>query len=473
MSNHVSDTGGHDGGQGLESQRGHVVKLVLFCLAAALAVVITVILLTPNDNTTPPLSEQQELDKKTVAPAATIKLATAPLEISNERLQAELIDEIKTLQTRFPRSPQALHVVAGAYAKIHQTTQAGEAWEKCIQLDRQHVGPRLGLATLMSEKGEDTRAIEILQDAIADGCVSAELYYRLASAQSKVGEVKAAAATMQTGVQAFPKVAINWQLLGQTQNQLQEFAEAEESLRKSIALGNRSSEVLFALANACQRQGKDEQAAEYRKQFSELRSKETESNKDKPFQKIYQEALRPIVAGTLASAAAVYAERGDTKQGERLLLRANALEPDNRQVLEELTTFCRNQNRIADARVVQQRLVAIQPNNAVYHINLASLASQLGDTKAAESALERAAQLNPNDAMPFIGLAQLKLQSGDLQQARQYALNSLRRRQSVDGLKLLAIICQQQGDVKTADAVRLAVEELESATHRSAQQASE
>ncbi len=467
MSKHDSATGKLDDGQDLESPPGHYLKLALLCLAIAMAVIIAFVLLTPPDPVpdeldSPASANRQEPAPKEAVPTASITPTTAPVEVPNEQLQAELIKEIETLQTRFPRSPQALHVAAGAYSKIHQTTKAGEVWEKCIELDRQHAGPRLGMATLLSERGEDRKAIEMLQGALADGCVSAELYYRLASAQSKIGEVEAAEETMKTGVAAFPSVAINWLLLGQTQNQLQKFDEAETSLRKSIALGNKSSAALFALANACQRQGKSEEAAKYRQQFSELRAKETETNKDKPFQEIYQQALRPIVTGTLASAAAIFAEQGDADQAERLFLRANALEPGNRQVLEELATFYRKHDRIADARVVQERLVAIQPKNAVYHINLASLASQLGDTRVAAQSLEQARTLNPNDPLPYIGLAQLKLQSGNLQQARQYALNSLRRGQTVQALALLAAICRQQGDMRTAEAAQQAAEDLAS-----------
>ncbi len=454
------------------SGQGHYLKLGLLCLAVALTVVVVTVLITPTEELEPDVSKQSpEPPAQAASPAASVTLATTPAEGSNEQLQTELVEQVEALQAAFPQSPHALHVAAGAYSKIHQTVKAGEIWKECIELDPRHVGPRLGLATLMSEKGEDLQAIEMLEDALADGCTSPELYYRLAEAHSKVGEVERAEAVMKTGVKVFPGFAINWLLLGQTQNQLQKFEDAEQSLLKSMALGNRDSEVYFALANACQRQGKAEQAAEYRKQFSELKAAVAKARKDKPFQEIYQQALRPIVVASLAAAAAIYNQQGDSKKGEQHFLRANALDPDNQQVLEELTSMYRKENRIADALVVQRRLVALEPANVIYHVNLAGLASQTGDWDAAEAALEEAKILKPDFALPYIGLAQLQLQKGELTQARQNAESSVRCEPSVQGLTLLAIICQQQGDMVAANEARQAAVNLKARGPQSLQQA--
>ncbi|MFO7906315.1 MAG: tetratricopeptide repeat protein [Planctomycetota bacterium] len=454
MSNHKAEFNDVGGAGENASRRARCLKLALFCAVVALGVVLVVLLLTPPAERSSAPTKSKPVPKKTAVPGPTVALATSPAEIPNEELQAELVQEIEALQSRFPQSPHALHVAAGAYVKLHQTARAGELWRKCIELNPRHLGPRLGLATLMSEKGEDAKAVEMLEKALAEGCSSAELYYRLASAHSKVGDVEKAEAVIQAGVEAFPGVAINWLLLGQTQNQLQQYEAAEQSLLKAVELGEKSSEVYFALANACQRQGKVEEATEYREQFSELKKKETGPSKGKPFQAIYQQALRPVVVSTLTSSAAIHAEQGRDAAAERLFLRANALAPDNRQVLDELVTYYRKRARGADAMVVQERLVELQPEHVIYHLNLASIASHMGDWKTAESALEHARKLAPDHVLPYIGLAQVRLQAGDLAEARQFAERSIERRPTAQGYAVLAVICERQGEMEAAKKAR-------------------
>lgn len=440
-------------------QRGRYMRLVLFAAIVALSVVIVAVLLTPPDESAPVKVPDKRPTAKTVPPASVV-LASKPAEVSNEALQTELTEEIESLQSEFPQSPRALHVAAGAYVKLHQTDKARKLWKKCIELDPRHLGPRLGLATIMSEKGEDAQAIDMLKKALAAGNASAELYYRLASACSKVGEVEKAESVIQSGVEAFPGVGINWLLLGQIQNQLQKYEAAERSLRKSIELGEESSDVYFALANACQRQGKSDEAVEYRKRFSELKEQESGPSEGQPFQAVYQQALRPVVVSSLLSAAVIHVNQGKDEAAEQLFLRANALAPDNRQVLEELVSYYRKQGRVADAVVVQERLVELAPKNLVYRLNLATVASRIGEWTTAESALQKARQLAPDHVLPYIGLAHLRLQTGNLREAREYAQQAIECRPTARGYALLALICRQQGDTKAAKAAQQAAGRL-------------
>ena len=266
---------------------------------------------TPPDE---PLAvgEATSSDESFATTSPSVVLPTVPVEISSEQLQAETIGEVEALRTRFPRLPEALHVAAMAYAGLQQTAKADEIWQICIGLERTYVGPRLGRAILMSERGNDAEAVEILQAALADGCSTPEVFYRLATAQSKLGDVEQAEATLRTALQTFPSVSELWLALGQTQNQLLQFEEAERSLRQAVNLGNESPSVFFALANACQRLGKQEAAAEYRQQFTALKKTSAEATADTPFQEIYEQALCPLIASTFASAGAVYARQGDS-----------------------------------------------------------------------------------------------------------------------------------------------------------------
>ena len=96
------------------------------------------------------------------------------------------------------------------------------------------------------------------------------------------------------------------------------------------------------------------------------------------------------------------------------MLRAVSLEPDNAVVCGELGLFFRRQRRIADARLVQQRLVEIEPDNVAHWITLRA-SSQLGDDDSAEAALKRVIGMRPERAIGYASLAQLYLKTGSEQ----------------------------------------------------------
>ncbi len=433
--------------------------LGFLCLIIAVAVVLVIAWFNPPEEPASLPAALPLLDSPS-PPLPSVHLPTSAASISNEQLQAEALQEIEGLQSRLQNSPESLHVAAMAYAGLRQTQKAEELWRSCIQLEPQHVGPRVGLATLHIDRGEDQKAIEILEAALAENCVSPEVFYRLATAKTKLGHVDQAEAVLQTAVETFPLVSENWLLLGETSSQLNKFEEAEASLHRAIELGNHSPTVYFALATACQRQGKQEQAAQYRKIFSDLKAKDSSDARDQTFHQIYQQALRPLVAGSYASAAAVYIKRNQPDEGERLFLRALEIVPDDPQVLEELASFYREVGRIADARVVQERLLALAPDNVIYLVNLANLASQLGDLQSALQTLEEARRRMPDFALPYAGLAQLHAQLGNLEQARLFAEGAVRREPTIQGYGILATICQQLGDEEAAQAARERAKQL-------------
>jgi Tfp pilus assembly protein PilF len=110
--------------------------------------------------------------------------------------------------------------------------------------------------------------------------------------------------------------------------------------------------------------------------------------------------------------------------------------------------------RLADAKLVQRRLVEIEPQNLFNYVNLASVSAQMGDYQSAEAALKQAIDMRPDLALPYISLAQLHLQTGSLTQARWFAEGAVRREPTVQGYAVLAAACQQLGDSEGAGAAR-------------------
>ena len=259
-----------------------------------------------------------------------------------------------------------------------------------------------------------------------------------------------------------------WFLLGQTQNQRQQFEQAEASLLKAVQFGYGSPTVYFTLSNACIRQGKKDEAAKYRKQFSDMKAAGVEATEGQAFHEKYGKALRPLVASSFAGAAAVYEKERDPSEAGRLFLKNLALIPENPEVLRELASFYLKTERPADARTVLGRLIELDPRNAIDQLNLAGVAAQLGDLEGAEKTLRQVIELDPNAGLPRLALAQLLLQTGDFQGARTQAESSIRAVPTAQGYGILAAAAQGLGDEATARSATEMAQRLSAAPPQSA-----
>jgi tetratricopeptide (TPR) repeat protein len=389
----------------------------------------------------------------------TIRLPRTAAEATAEELEKELIGISDLLQQRFGELPEALHVAATVYAELRQTRKAEEIWQRCISLAPSNLAPRVALATIAMERGEDQAAIEALSDALAEGHSSPELDHHLATAFSKVGRVEDAEQLLQGSLKKYEPVAENWRLLGQTQWQLEQLAEAETSLLRALELGDRSGELYLALTHVSSRLGKEPEAERYREAFRKRRAVLPE-DADQPFQVTYAAAMRRNLVNTLGKAGAVFAHQGDMARAERLLLRAIALDPGHAEILRELARMLLEQQRVPDAWLVHRRLVELDPPNYLDCINLATVATELGDYESVERALRLAMDLRPQMALPYLGLARLYLDVGRLEEARWHANAAVRREPSLAAYAALAAACQELGDREAADAAREAAKQL-------------
>ena len=342
------------------------------------------------------------------------------------------------------------------YADLQKTTEAEKIWQDCIKLAPDQAGPYIGLATASMELGKDEAAVETLRRAFSMGCSAPDLYHKLGAALTKLGMLDEAAVVIQEGLTAFPQSPDSWLRLGQVQNQLGQFSEAEKSLKKATAVGLTSDSVFLALATACARQGKQEEAAEYRQQFTKRKAQQASAAKQR-FQDRYDAQMLRIAVATICRAATVYDAHGQPTEAENLFLRAYHLDLAQPVVCTELTVFYRKQGRIADARLVQRRLTEIEPSIVEHFVNLASLSSQLGDYAQAEAALKHVIGLRPDISIGYSGLAQLNLQMGNLQQAHWFAESALRQKPTAteEALRMyvvLATTCRQMGDSQGAEA---------------------
>lgn len=386
----------------------------------------------------------------------TIELPNAAANIDAEPLRQELLDLSSELLKQFPDSPEALHVAASLHAELNLPARALELWQSGLAIGTRDSGPYLGLAKAASALGKDELAISTLEKALEVGISGAETYHDLAAALARLGRADEAAKIAKAGVAKFPQAGANWLQLGQTQLQLEQFADAEASLRQALAVGHEAPAVFFALSTACARQDKRDEAARFMTVFQQARQKQPVTSGD-TFQSRYDEQLRAIAVATLAQAGAIYRRRSDLKRAEDLYLRACQLDPANSAVLTELVTLFRGQERIADARLVQRRLLESEPSVVFHHVNYASLSEQVGARDEAEASLKQAIAMRPDLAIGYAGLAQIYLRQENAQDARWFAEAALRQQatsaeETAQTCLVLAAACQKLGDAAAAAA---------------------
>ena len=420
-------------------------------------VVVLAIVYFQHDEQPAPVEVELARGVATGQSQPTIVIPPEETTATAEQLRPELLQLGADLLSRFPKIPEALHVVALLHSELQNTSEAEKIWRECIPLAPHQPGPYVGLARVVMDLGRDDEAVEILKNARAAGCSTSDIYNELANALTKSGMLEEAEQVAQNGLQKFPKANEIWIQSGQIQIQLGKFAEAEKSLRKAIELGATSETVYFALANACARQGKQDEADKFRQEFTDRKQARVASS-DEGFQKRYDVEMRRIAASSMYRAATVYDDQGDSQRSEKLYLRAIQLAPQDAAIYSDLARLYRHLGRLADAHVVQKRVVELDPQEIMHYLNLASLAQQLGDEVAAEQDLQRVIQLQPDLSIGYASLARFYLQRGDSRRARVFSEQALLRRTEgpddvVATYLVLATACQQMGDVSEMENV--------------------
>ncbi|MEQ1830565.1 MAG: tetratricopeptide repeat protein [Pirellula sp.] len=328
------------------------------------------------------------------------------------QLTQELLSIAQRLQSDFPSVVDAHHVAAMVYAELKQIQNAETAWKKCIELRAKEAGPYVGLAKILTDRGEEALAAELLQNFRKNGEPTGELYVELSRVHSALGELGQADLAIDDGLGKFPNEKSLWLQRGLVHSQLRKFDSAEVSLRKAIELGDLSDSTFNSLTIALIRNGKQDEAEKLRS-VAEAANKSKSSLKSDSFQDDYMKSLRELGARLIRFAAIAAKGQGKLEQAEKWLLRSIAIQPSDLENYMELSALFRNTRRFENALEVQQELLIRQPENVYNYVNLASVASSLGNFALAEKVLTEATQKCPTEPFPYGELARICLAKRD------------------------------------------------------------
>ena len=394
-----------------------------------------------------------------MSPGSTIVLPEDESTFVVAQLQDELRAVASQIVATYPDNFGAWHCAAQAFAELKQSTEAEEYWKRCLAMSPEFIGPYLGLAKLLMDKGRNEDAIEVLNRATELGGTDPELYQTLGECYENLGKLDEASRAVARGLVFYPNEASLHLVRARVATQLGDAQAAEASIRKAIEFGGETEAALTSLATILIRQGKRDEAQEVRKKISDRRADPvaaggSNTEGDDRFQDDYEFALRGIARGVFASAASVYAANNNLSQAEQLYLRALTLSPNDNETLLGLSSALLHQNKLADLEIVLERLISLNPDNIVHRVNLATTLVQLGEVARAETTLKAAIERAPSEPLPKVALSKLYLSTGRPVDARLAIVDVVQEVPSAATFELLAATYEASGDYKAAQAAR-------------------
>src|SRR5438874_1667533 len=316
-------------------------------------------------------------------------------------------DAIAWLEQRTADDERMLPALADFYERERRWSDAAGAYARILRRTPRNIDVKTRYASaLMNAGGKDNAA----------------------KARDALAEIVAARAT-----EARPLY-----LLSQAQRRLGDFAAAEASARKLVALNRRSPWGYYALAEALEARHDyqavvDEQALRHTGKADQgiaLLEKAATTHADEPLAYI--------------SLAQAYADADRVAQAVKVLQDAQAKFPDNDSVAFELGTAYDKQKRFGDAEAAFRAVLARDPENAAALNYIGYMLAERGE-RLDESVnyLKKALQIEPDNGsyLDSLGWAYFKSEKLDL------AAENLKR--AADQLPANSVIQDHYGDVLT------------------------
>ncbi len=449
--------------------RGPVAALLLVVVVAyAAAGYFAVQLLKPpekdQDSHPPPLPFAVTVDETpSAAPPAAVD-PDHPLPNDVDSLVDEVRQLVDYLVVASPNEPDAWEVQARMQAWLGNTSEAVESWKKCLELAPDYAHAYFGMGTVAARLEDVDEAVVHFRRALAIDPSSFPARTALAEALIRAGRAEEAVETIRDGT-PWGLRARDYFLLGQAYGQLREYEKAKESYQSAIRHYPDYREAYHGLATMSARLGDHEGAAQAMEDFRSLRAaaEREQAETRTPYDDF--EAMCHRAALIYSEVASLWIVEERLPDAERLLRRGAELSPRNVECRQALAAIHRYEGRLREAIRILEELAAIEPERAVYWLEVGRLRTELVEFTAAEEAFLEASQAAPEDPAPFVALCELHLDlERDPARALRYAQAAVERDASPANHVLLAMARNLDGDPAgarqaLARAVELAPEE--------------
>lgn len=370
---------------------------------------------------------------------------TQPEESEAAQLKEHAVAMAKSIASAYPESALTHILLGSAYFNTGQTDMAGIHLKKCLELNPNILEAHEIVTRIAYEKGNPEEAVRLCFEARNRGLSSPELLNRMARAQMDLGQTEKSIETLLEAIKLPRPLAESHYLLGQARLQARDYQGAKEDFLRTTKLMPDHTQAFFGLFTASQRLEQMEEAMEYRKTFVRLESIDRKDLNDRSSQTESLSGIatvRETTARTLFGAGQIHQSQGAFPLAAQLFYESATLAQDdinNRAALEAVHV----QNKtLAEGVAAFERLVALQPGNALNHYFLGRLETRQRNPNKAESNYQQTLSLAPTWAAGHHALAELyMLTNHHLDQAESLARKSIELEPTHTRYYLLAAAC--------------------------------
>jgi tetratricopeptide (TPR) repeat protein len=286
-------------------------------------------------------------------------------------------------------------------------------------------------ANLLAAEAHFPSAIQEIQKAIALDPGDWDLYLNLALMQTKDDQSDAAELNFKKAVDLNPKAMNAHLMLASYYQSRSRFAEAEQQLRAGIQVDPKNPDPRAALARLYVAEDKKPEAEEFLRQ----------SKRDFPDDSTGYRMLGDFyfVTGDLDKAIAEYG----------VLYQQH---PKDLQVKKNYIELLILNNRVQEARQLNEEILKGNPNDTEALIYRGQLQIRAGDANGATTTLQTVVKNDPGNGLAHYHLGVGFQQSGNLESAESEYREAVRLRPDlVDAQRALALLAMRKGDMTTLE----------------------
>lgn len=285
-----------------------------------------------------------------------------PLPESFAALRDEALGLAVALRARHPAAPEPIDLEATMHDRFGNLAAATRLWEEWLAAHPDSAEAHLRLGKYARERGEETLAVEHLEQAFAARPDLPGVQVLLGESLTNLGRAGAAVAVL---AREFPATARNpnrLTLLGHARLQEGDHAGAKGDFERALAIDPASAHALYGLSTACNRLGETEAAARHQAEFAKRKARSLARDRANATARLDDmPALLQAMGGWYQNAGRIDSAGGDQAAAERDWLRALDFVPAQRESLSGLVDLYRRQGREEDARALVQRSGAARP----------------------------------------------------------------------------------------------------------------
>lgn len=376
--------------------------------------------------------------------------ADLPLPDTAAGIKQEAHQAAEQLAQRYPESPDALAVLARVQRLSGKTAEADRTWRRVVELDPARVDAYLEMAEAAVRRGDFAEAASAAEKALQHDPYHIEARNLLANALLSQQDARKAIAVLEGHLINTRAAAGSFFLLGQAYLQEKDYPKARDALATAVHLDPEHAQAYYALATACDRLGRTNEATRYRETCKKLQAKQRQAEAEalRVEDVVY---VRRAAASIYTAAGHIYSDHGEPALAESCWRRAallDAADPVSRQALANL---CQLAGRLDDALRWTEQLRELQPSCLEHCWVTGLLRLRLGRFDEAEADFRTLMAAAPERAGPYAMLAQLLVQTHrDPAQARDLAQKAVQLDPTAENYLVLSVACAENQDIPNA-----------------------